>query len=210
MCFLPPPPKTAGVIKRLFDLLVAIPLLVLCVPFMLLISLAIAMESRGGVFYVQRRVGRGGRDFTMYKFRTMKPGAERQGRLTVGNRDGRITRTGYFLRKYKLDELPQLFNVLHGTMSLVGPRPEVREYVDLYTDDQRRVLSVKPGITDYASIAYADENELLAASSDPGKTYVREIMPRKLALGLQYIDKKSLLTDLRILFRTVARVLFRK
>ena len=136
----------------------------------------------------------------------MQSGADKKGLLTVGNRDSRVTHLGYFLRKYKIDELPQLFNVLSGTMSLVGPRPEVPKYVDLYTTEQLTVLSVKPGITDYASIEYSNENEILAKSANPEQTYLAEIMPHKLSLNLKYINEKSFTTDLKIIFKTIAKI----
>jgi lipopolysaccharide/colanic/teichoic acid biosynthesis glycosyltransferase len=137
----------------------------------------------------------------------MYPDADKKGLLTVGGRDPRITRLGYYLRKFKLDELPQLLNVLNGSMSLVGPRPEVKKYVDLYTPEQRQVLNVRPGITDYASLEYFSENELLAASNDPEKTYIEEVMPAKLELNKKYINEAGLITDLRIIFRTLGKVL---
>jgi lipopolysaccharide/colanic/teichoic acid biosynthesis glycosyltransferase len=139
----------------------------------------------------------------------MYPGAEKKGLLTVGGRDPRITPIGVFLRRYKLDELPQIINVFLGDMSLVGPRPEVRKYVNYYSEAQRQVLSVRPGITDYASLAYINENELLARSEEPEKTYIEEIMPAKLQLNLKYIEEKSTLTDLKIIFRTILKI-FRK
>ena len=152
-------------------------------------------------------MGKNGKDFLLWKFRTMKPDSDKKGLLTVGGRDPRVTGIGYFLRKYKLDELPQLFNVLSGEMSLVGPRPEVRKYVEMYSPEQLKVLEVKPGITDYASIEYSKENELLAKSSDPEKTYIEEIMPAKLKLNMKYIEEKSFWTDLKIIFRTVGKIL---
>jgi len=166
----------------------------------------VGLGSKGGVFYIQQRVGKNGRDFSLYKFRTMHTGADKKGLLTVGARDSRITGIGYFLRKNKLDELPQLFNVLFGSMSLVGPRPEVRKYVEMYNEEQKRVLSVKPGITDYASIEYVNENEVLAKSSNPEQTYISEIMPHKLQLNLKYIREKSFATDLKIIFRTIGKI----
>ncbi|HET6992606.1 MAG TPA: sugar transferase, partial [Bacteroidia bacterium] len=143
----------------------------------------------------------------LWKFRTMKTDSDKKGLLTVGGRDPRITRLGYYLRKYKIDELPQLINVLTGDMSLVGPRPEVRKYVDMYTPDQLQVLDVQPGITDYASIEYSNENELLAKSADPEKTYIEEVMPAKLKLNMKYISEKSFGTDLKIIFRTIGKIL---
>lgn len=136
----------------------------------------------------------------------MKTGSDKKGLLTVGARDSRITGIGYFLRKYKLDELPQLFNVLFGTMSLVGPRPEVRKYVEMYNDEQKRVLTVKPGITDYASIEYVNENEVLAKAADPEETYIKEVMPHKLQLNLKYITDQGFFTDLKIIFRTIGKI----
>ncbi|MEW6470152.1 MAG: sugar transferase [Bacteroidota bacterium] len=192
--------------KRFSDIIFSALGLLLLSPFLLLIALAIVAGSGFPVFYRQQRVGLNGRDFQLFKFRTMRAGADKKGLLTVGGRDPRVTAVGYFLRKYKLDELPQLLNVLLGDMSLVGPRPEVRKYVELYTAEQRKVLSVKPGITDYASIAYANENEILGNSSDPEQAYIREIMPAKLALNLKYIREQGLITDLKIIFRTLARI----
>jgi lipopolysaccharide/colanic/teichoic acid biosynthesis glycosyltransferase len=167
----------------------------------------ISIDSRGGVFYLQTRVGINNKDFRLFKFRTMHVNADKKGLLTVGGRDSRITRIGYYLRKYKLDELPQLLNVFFGTMSLVGPRPEVRKYVDLYTIEQAKILEVKPGITDYASLEYFDENELLAKSQEPEKTYIEEIMPAKLKLNAKYIEELGLLTDIRIILKTLKRII---
>lgn len=193
-------------LKRLFDLIASfIGLLLLLLP-LLIISVCVLFSGPGGIFYHQLRVGRYGKDFRLWKFRTMRPDSDKKGLLTVGGRDPRVTRVGYFLRKYKLDELPQLLNVLSGDMSLVGPRPEVRKYVDLYNDEQKRVLDVRPGITDYASIEYSDENELLAKSSDPEKTYIEEVMPAKLKLNAKYVAEMGLGTDLKIIFRTIGKV----
>jgi lipopolysaccharide/colanic/teichoic acid biosynthesis glycosyltransferase len=195
------------VIKRLFDIISSLAGLIILSPFLFIISLCVLFGSRGGIFYRQVRVGKKGKDFLLWKFRTMKPDSDKKGLLTVGGRDPRVTGIGYFLRKYKLDELPQLLNVLSGEMSLVGPRPEVRKYVDMYSPEQLKVLEVKPGITDYASIEYSKENELLAKSSDPEKTYIEEIMPAKLKLNMKYIEEKSFWTDLKIIFRTVGKIL---
>ena len=194
-------------IKRLFDLVITVPLLILVMPFFLLIALLIKLGSKGPVFYLQTRVGLNSRDFKIFKFRTMQMHADKAGLLTVGGRDPRVTPIGYFLRKYKLDELPQLLNVLFGSMSLVGPRPEVRKYVDLYNVEQQKVLSVKPGITDYASIEYSEENELLAKSNDPERTYIDEIMPAKLLLNQKYIAEKSLTTDIKIIWLTFKKII---
>jgi lipopolysaccharide/colanic/teichoic acid biosynthesis glycosyltransferase len=194
-------------LKRLFDILASLTGLILLSPFLIIISLLVALTSRGNVFYLQERVGRNNVNFKVFKFRTMVPGAENTGLITVGGRDPRITKTGYYLRKFKLDELPQLLNVLMGTMSLVGPRPEVRKYVDLYTEDQKKVLEVKPGITDYASLDYFNENELLGGSIDPEATYIKEIMPAKLELNKKYISEASISTDLKVIFNTIKRIL---
>ena len=193
-------------IKRCFDIIVSLIAIIILLPILLLIALWIKIDSRGSIIYKQIRVGKGGRDFGIFKFRTMHPDSDIKGLLTVGGRDPRITNAGYLLRKYKLDELPQLFNVLKGDMSLVGPRPEVRKYVSRYSDEQLKVLSVKPGITDYASIHYSNENEILAQSTNPEQTYVQEIMPHKLALNLKYIQEASLMTDLKIIAATVMKI----
>ena len=167
----------------------------------------IKIDSIGPVFYKQIRVGQNGKDFGLFKFRSMVVDADKKGLITVGGRDPRITRSGYFIRKYKLDELPQLINVLVGDMSLVGPRPEVRKYVDLYTYEQQKVLSVKPGITDYASIEYMDENEILGKSTDPEKTYIEEIMPEKIKYNMKYIKNRSLIEYFKIIFLTVLKII---
>lgn len=193
--------------KRIFDIFFSLGGLVLLLPFFLIIAIAIIIDSRGGVFYRQKRVGKDGIEFGLWKFRTMFSGSDKKGLLTVGGKDARITKVGYFLRKYKLDELPQLINVFTGDMSLVGPRPEVKKYVDLYTPEQRMVLSVQPGITDYASLEYFEENELLGKSGNPEETYIKEIMPAKLNLNLRYIKEMSLLTDVKIIFRTILRII---
>ena len=193
--------------KRLFDFSASLLGILLLSPVLIMLWLIVVLDSPGGGFYRQIRVGKDGADFGLWKFRSMRTGADKKGLLTVGGRDPRVTRAGYFLRKYKLDELPQLFNVVSGEMSLVGPRPEVRRYVDLYTVSQREVLSVRPGITDYASIEYSRENDLLAASPDPEKTYIEEIMPAKLELNHKYIREQGLLTDLKIIFRTFLKII---
>ena len=156
---------------------------------------------------MQERTGRQGFPFKLYKFRSMRIDADQSGKLTVGMKDPRITQVGIFIRKYKLDEFPQFINVLRGEMSIVGPRPEVREFVALYTDTQKKVLEVKPGITDYASIEYFNENELLAASDDPKKTYIEDIMPDKLKINQKYLANPTLSHDLKIIFKTILRVL---
>lgn len=193
--------------KRLFDILVSLLILTVFFPFGILISLAIALESRGGIFYRQERVGKNGRLFRLWKFRTMRVNADKSGKLTVGMRDPRITRVGYFIRKSKIDEFPQFLNVLSGEMSIVGPRPEVQEYVDLYTPDQRMILSVKPGITDYASLEYFKENELLGQSDNPRETYIHEIMPAKIELNKKYIANPTLSQDIKIMWMTFLKMI---
>lgn len=187
---------------RFFDILFSLLGILLLSPVFLILYISIRLESKGGGFYRQQRVGRYGEDFYVYKFRSMRVGADKQGLITVGGRDPRITHIGYFVRKYKLDELPQLFNVLKGDMSLVGPRPEVRKYVDLYTDEQREVLSVRPGITDYASIEYVDENTILGQAEDADKAYVEQIMPDKIRYNMRYIDNRSIKEYFKIVFLT--------
>jgi lipopolysaccharide/colanic/teichoic acid biosynthesis glycosyltransferase len=193
-------------IKRLFDILFSLILVIILSPLFIVVSIAIALDSRGGVFFNQERVGWKGKHFKLHKFRTMRPASESAGQITVGMRDPRITSIGYNLRKYKLDELPQLFNILKGEMSVVGPRPEVPRYVALYNEEQRKVLDVKPGLTDYASIDFVDENAILAKSSNPEKTYIEEIMPLKLNLNKKYIQEMSLKTDIKIIFGTIKAI----
>jgi lipopolysaccharide/colanic/teichoic acid biosynthesis glycosyltransferase len=193
-------------LKRIFDIFFSLIGLIILLPFLTIISLMIVIDSHGGTFYKQVRVGKGGKDFYLFKFRSMKTNADKSGLLTVGGRDSRITRMGYYIRKYKLDELPQLLNVLIGDMSLVGPRPEVRKYVDMYNDEQKKVLTVKPGITDYASIEYSNENEILGKVENPEQTYIDEIMPAKLNLNLKYIAEQGILTDFKIIFKTIGKI----
>lgn len=192
--------------KRLFDILFSLLVLTIGLPFALIIALLIVLDSKGSVLYRQSRVGRNNVDFQLYKFRTMCTGADKGSLITVGGDDARITKVGRFLRKYKIDEFPQFLNILKGEMSIVGPRPEVRKYVDMYTPEQMRVLSVRPGLTDYASIRYVNENELLATSLGPEKTYIEEIMPDKLKLNLKYIDEQSVGTDLKIMMQTIVAI----
>ena len=198
------------ILKRLFDICLAIFLLILMSPLFAILSLWIMFDSRGGVFYTQTRVGKNQKPFSIYKFRSMRPGSDAGGLLTIGRRDGRVTRAGYFLRKSKLDELPQLFNILAGHMSFVGPRPEVEKYIAVYNEEQLQVLSIRPGLTDYASLEYINEEELLGNSNDPENTYIREIMPAKLLLNLRYMRERSFWGDIVILFRTVAGIARRK
>jgi lipopolysaccharide/colanic/teichoic acid biosynthesis glycosyltransferase len=188
--------------KRIFDLFFAFLGIMLLLPIYLLIAIFIKLDSKGEILYKQERIGKDGIPFYVLKFRTMVPDAFSKGALTVGSRDPRVTGVGFYLRKYKLDELPQLFNVFFGEMSFVGPRPEVKKYTDLYNENQRVVLSVKPGITDYASIKYRNENDLLAKSSDPEKLYIEEIMPEKLNLNLKYINDNNVFKDIKIIINT--------
>lgn len=196
-------------LKRIFDILLSVVGLLLLLPLFIVIILWVKFDSRGPAFYTQVRVGQNNRDFKLLKFRSMRLGSDKSGLLTIGGRDPRVTRSGYFIRKYKIDELPQLINVLIGEMSLVGPRPEVRKYVDLYNAEQLKVLLVKPGITDLASLEYFNENELLAKSTDPERTYIDSVMPDKLKLNLKYIDQAGLVADVKIILRTIHRVVFR-
>ncbi len=193
-------------LKRAFDIVCSLTGILVLLPVFVVLALLIILDSRGGIFYRQVRVGKNNKDFFLLKFRTMQTGADKKGLLTVGNKDSRVTRIGYYLRKYKADELPQLFNVLFGSMSLVGPRPEVRKYVDLYNAEQQKVLIVKPGITDYASIEYSNENEILAKAENPEQTYITEIMPHKLLLNLKYIREQGFITDVKIIFKTIAKI----
>lgn len=188
--------------KRLFDIIASACGLIVLSPLFIILSVWIKLDSKGPVFYRQVRVGRHNKDFRIFKFRSMRVGADKQGLITVGGRDPRVTRSGYFIRKYKLDEFPQLINVLIGDMSLVGPRPEVRKYVDMYTEEQMRVLDVRPGITDLASIRYRNENELLEKAEDPDQFYVDVIMQDKLAINLEYVANHSFWYDIKLIFKT--------
>lgn len=188
---------------RFLDILFSFLGLVVLSPLLILLCLWVKFDSAGPIFYIQKRVGLNGKDFNLFKFRSMRVNADKLGLLTVGGRDPRITNSGFYIRKYKMDELPQLFNVLVGDMSLVGPRPEVRKYVDLYNKEQLKVLSVRPGITDEASIAFRNENEILALSKDPEQTYINEIMPEKIKLNQKFISNPSLSNYFRIIIRTI-------
>jgi lipopolysaccharide/colanic/teichoic acid biosynthesis glycosyltransferase len=191
-------------IKRIFDLLCSGFGIVVLLPVFIIISLLIKLDSKGSIFFTQNRVGRFGESIKVYKFRTMVLNAENKGLKITIDSDPRITRVGIVLRKYKFDELAQLFNVFNGTMSLVGPRPEVKEYIDLYPQDiKEKVLSVRPGITDLASIKYKDENTLLAQSNNPETTYVEQILPIKQSYYLKYVDEQSLMLDVKIIFLTI-------
>lgn len=196
-------------LKRTFDFLVSFFGLLLLSPLILCIAVWVKCDSKGPIFYRQVRVGKGGREFKLLKFRSMRVGADRAGLLTLGDRDPRVTRSGFWLRKTKLDELPQLFNVLVGDMSLVGPRPEVPKYVALYTPEQREVLSVRPGITDTASLEMRNEAELMAQQADPEVYYVNVQIPLKIKLAKEYIAQQSLLSDLKLIVRTIG-VMFKR
>ena len=176
-------------------------------PLFLILAVWIKCDSKGPVFYRQVRVGRNNRDFRLYKFRSMRVGSDKRGLITIGGHDPRVTRSGYYIRRYKLDELPQLINVFVGDMSLVGPRPEVRKYVDLYTPEQMHVLDVRPGITDLASIRYRNENELLEQVDDPEQYYVDEIMQDKLRINLEYVAHHSFATDILLIINTLCKIL---
>lgn len=193
--------------KRAFDVIMSGLGLVFLSPLFLFLAIWIKCDSPGPVFYRQVRVGRYGRDFKVFKFRSMRQDADKSGLITVGGHDPRVTRSGYYIRKYKLDELPQLINVFIGDMSLVGPRPEVRKYVDLYTPEQLHVLDVRPGITSLASIRYRNENEIIATADDPERAYVGKVLPDKIAIDLEYISKASLLYDIGLIFKTFWAIL---
>ncbi|MBP3428394.1 MAG: sugar transferase [Clostridia bacterium] len=192
--------------KRLMDIAISGCALLVIWPVLVLIAAAIVIDDPGPVFYRQVRVGRNGKTFRIFKFRTMIVDADKKGLAITVGRDSRITRVGAFLRRTKLDELAQLINVFCGEMSFVGPRPEVQKYVDLYTPYQRQVLLVRPGITDYASIAYRNENDLLAGTDDPEKMYIEEIMPAKIELNMKYLREISPLADIRLILSTIAVV----
>lgn len=191
---------------RIFDVILSFIGLVILFPLLLFVYLLIRLESKGGGFYAQERIGKGNKPFRLYKFRSMRIGSDKKGLITVGEKDSRITKMGYFVRRYKIDELPQLWNVLKGDMSLVGPRPEVKKYTDLYDEEQKKVLSVKPGITDWASIKYVDENRILGEAENPDETYVHVIMPNKIALNMIYINNHNLKEYFKIIFATLSNI----
>ena len=194
-------------LKRFFDLILSLMGLLITVPILFLITILIKISSSGPVFYKQVRVGKNNKDFKIFKFRTMHVNADKKGLLTVGGRDPRVTSIGYYLRKFKLDELPQLINVFKGDMSFVGPRPEVRQFVNLYSEIQMKVLNVKPGITDLASIEFRNENEILSKEEDPNQYYIDNIMPKKLEINLKYINQRNLLKDFVVIIKTI-KVIF--
>ncbi len=191
---------------RFFDLIFSIMGLVILSPLFIVLYLLIRIESKGGGFYSQERIGKNGKPFKLYKFRSMRIGSDKKGLITIGEKDNRITKTGFILRKYKLDELPQLWNVFIGDMSLVGPRPEVKKYTDLYTEEQKQVLHVRPGITDWASIKYVDENKILGESKTPDEAYVNLIMPNKIKLNMVYIQNQTLGEYFKIIFTTFKEI----
>ena len=193
-------------LKRIFDSISSLFGLILLSPFMLIIAILIKLDSKGPIFFKQVRVTKNGREFKIFKYRTMRVGSDKFSQITVG-KDSRITKVGDFLRKYKLDEIPQLINVLIGDMSLVGPRPEVPKYVELYTEEQREILKVRAGITDYASIEFSNENDILANETDPEKAYIEKIMPRKIELNKKYLSEISILTDIKIILLTIKKIL---
>ena len=193
-------------LKRIFDIVSSLFGLIVLSPFMLIIAILIKLDSKGPVFFKQVRVTKNGREFKIFKYRTMRVGSDKYSQITVG-KDSRITKVGDFLRKYKLDEIPQLINVLIGDMSLVGPRPEVPKYVALYTEEQREILKVRAGITDYASIEFSNENDILANEADPEKAYIEKIMPRKIELNKKYLSEISVITDIKIILLTIKKIL---
>jgi lipopolysaccharide/colanic/teichoic acid biosynthesis glycosyltransferase len=192
-------------LKRAFDIIFALIFLILLIPLFLIIAIFISIDSRGSIFFKQTRVGKNGKKFTLYKFRSMYNFKSNNMLITVNN-DERITRVGKFIRKTKLDELPQLFNILKGDMSFVGPRPEVPKYVELYTPQQRKVLTVRPGLTDYASLKFINESELLTYADNPEEYYIKVIMPKKIEYSLEYIKKQNFYTDIVILLKTFLKL----
>ena len=193
-------------LKRTFDILFSSIGLLMLLPVFLVMAVWIKADSEGAVFYRQVRVGMHGKLFRIFKFRSMRLGSDKASQITIGERDSRITRSGIIIRKYKLDELPQLINVFIGDMSFVGPRPEVPKYVDLYTEAQRHVLDVRPGITDMASIKYINENELLGKANNPEDYYIHTIMPDKLSINLEYVKNNSFMDDVTIIFKTLSKI----
>lgn len=193
------------ILKRCFDLFFSILGVLILLPLIIVVSILIKLTSKGAVLFKQVRVTKDGKLFKIYKFRTMRENSEGNKQITVGN-DSRITSIGHILRKTKLDELPQLFNVIKGEMSLVGPRPEVPRYVELYTEEQRKILSVPAGITDYASIYFSNESELLGKAEDSEKYYIEKIMPHKIDLNMKYINNMGILTDIKIIMLTILKI----
>ena len=197
--------KLNQVVKRIFDFLFSLFGIIILSPIFIIVSIAIKLDSKGSILFLQKRVGRYGKEFNIYKFRTMVTDAEKLGKQITVGKDNRITRVGAFLRKFKIDELPQLFNVLKGDMSLVGPRPEVPKYVALYNEEQRKVLDIRPGITDMASLRYKDENDILGKVDNPEEYYINVIMKDKLNLNLEYIEKSNVFFDIYLILKTIIK-----
>ena len=197
-------------LKRIFDIIFSILGLIIFLPLFLIIALLIKKDDKGPIFYRGERIGQFGKPFRIFKFRTMVVNADKIGGPSTADDDPRITKIGKFLRKYKLDELPQLINVLKGEMSFVGPRPEVPFYVNMFTEEEKKILTVKPGITDWASLWDSDEGEILAGSSEPEKTYMEKIRPEKLRLQLKYVNEHSFFVDLKIILETLTKLLFKR
>lgn len=191
---------------RFFDIIFSGIGLVVLSPLFLIIYILIRCENKGGGFYAQERIGKDGKPFKLYKFRSMRTGADKGSLITIGGHDSRITKMGYFIRKYKIDELPQLWNVFVGDMSLVGPRPEVERYTRLYTEEQKKVLTVRPGITDWASIEYVDENVILGKAEDPDKAYIEQIMPDKIRYNMKWIENQGIVEYFKIIFSTFFKI----
>jgi lipopolysaccharide/colanic/teichoic acid biosynthesis glycosyltransferase len=192
-------------LKRIFDIVASLIVLSVLFPFLLIVGLVIVIDSPGGPFYIQTRVGKNAKEFGLIKFRSMRPNADKSGQLTVGN-DARVTKVGKFIRRFKIDEFPQLLNIIIGDMSIVGPRPEVPKYVALYSEEQRTVLTVLPGLTDFATIEYIDEQEILGKAEDPEKAYIEKVMPDKLSLNLKYIDQANFWLDISLIFKTIGKI----
>lgn len=194
---------------RFFDIIFSGIGLIILSPIFIILYILIRFESKGGGFYKQERIGKDGKPFSLFKFRSMRKDSDKGSLITIGKRDPRITRIGYFIRKYKLDELPQLWNVFIGDMSLVGPRPEVEKYTKLYTIEQQKVLSVRPGITDWASIKYVDENLILGQAEDPDKAYIEQIIPDKIQYNMKWIENQGIVEYFRIIFMTFIKTIVR-
>ena len=193
-------------LKRIFDIISSTIVLIVLSPLLIFISVWIALDSPGGIFYKQIRIGKDEKPFKLLKFRSMRPDSDKSGQLTIGN-DNRVTKVGRFIRRYKLDELPQLINIIRGEMSVVGPRPEVPKYVNMYSAEQKEVLLALPGLTDYASLEYLDEQKVLGAAADPESVYIEEVMPAKLKLNLKYINERNFWLDIKLIFRTIGKIL---
>tara|TARA_R110002050_G_scaffold296426_1_gene456423 strand:- start:77747 stop:78343 length:597 start_codon:yes stop_codon:yes gene_type:complete len=194
------------IIKRIFDIVFSIIALLLLFPFFLLIALLIKLDSKGPILFIQGRVGKDNKGFNIFKFRTMFVQSQIEGLLTLGNHDSRITKIGYFLRRYKIDEFPQLINILKGNMSFVGPRPELRYYVNFYNDDDLKIFKIKPGITGLASLKYRNEVELLKAANNPEDFYINTIIPDKLKYNKEYIKRQNFFFDLKLILMTIIKV----